>query len=120
MEMDATGVALIITSLGGFVASVGAVVVSIRNSAKQDKTNEKLEEVHKATNGLTERLERSAREEGRQIGKQQGVAQQVADDSLVAKGKLAGTDSASITGLQPPGTVGAEPIDVRINKPDKD
>jgi hypothetical protein len=63
-----TEVALILTAAGTLIASVGGVIVGVRNSRK-------IEEVHKSTNGKMEQLleitSKSAKAEGNLEGRQQ-------------------------------------------------
>lgn len=67
--MTGPDVALIITSLGTFATALGGAIVSLRNSRKIEAVDIKVEKVHESTNGLTKRLESSAKKLGIEIGK---------------------------------------------------
>jgi hypothetical protein len=56
--------AQVITALATLVASVGAFLVSLRNSRK-------IEEVHRTTNSLSQRNEQLAKDVGIAIGKKE-------------------------------------------------
>jgi len=58
-------VAQIITSLATLIAAVGAILIGLRNSTK-------IEQVHKATNSLTDRLVETTKLEAHAEGLKQG------------------------------------------------
>lgn len=64
--MTGTEIALIITATGALVASIGGVIVGIRNSRK-------IEEVHNSTNGKMELLIAEVRKSSYREGQTSGV-----------------------------------------------
>ena len=71
--------ALILTACGTLLSSIVAaigVVFSVRNSRKLDVNNDKIDAVHRSTNGLAERNEAIARKLGVVEGIQQGTARE--------------------------------------------
>lgn len=80
LATDWGGLALFVTSLAGFITSLGTVVIGImnrgklvQNDAAMSVQSEALEEIRAQTNGLHDELKQAARAEGRLEGHTAGT-----------------------------------------------
>jgi hypothetical protein len=81
--MTTPEVASIITSLAALLAAIGSiagVLVSLRNGRKVDATVVKVEEIHKATNGLVKELSSAKLAQGDAEGHARGLEEGRAKD----------------------------------------
>lgn len=84
---------VILAIIGAFVSTVAsaiAAIVSVMNSRKVDVVTAKVEEVQKATNGLTEKLEHAALKAGRVEGHAAGVQEEKSQTSMKDKARAEG------------------------------
>lgn len=82
VNLTGEGIALIITAAGTLItamASAAGIIVSLMNSRRLAEQAVKIEEVHRTTNSLAERAEKSAKEAGLAQGTLQGRADVTAE-----------------------------------------
>lgn len=73
--MTGAEIAQIITSIATLAGVLGGVFVSLRNGRKADENSRKIESVHKATNGLSEKLRAASLAQGTAEGTAAGLKQ---------------------------------------------
>lgn len=92
MQISDTVLIALITGIPPTIASIAALIVSVKTLAVSARNSRKLDDVHTATNGMKDALVEATRSEATAVGKAEGV-----EGERVRSETIAATETANLT-----------------------